>query len=206
MLLGFFHVSTRLFHCSLLMHLSGEVLVTICSGKGSKYVCFSLYHCWRTTVFIISIQAFLTITSYMFISNLAYSDGRACYRLEVRLKICISKEENVLTWILATHRSNNACWFLYSLQFMSTGIWFLTAMLQSVANFTAIIGTTGLIIPSGMTTGSLPRWARVNLWRPCPIFTPRSRHSSPSYKCILPTQLAALKIGTSKAICNMVNR
>jgi hypothetical protein len=71
-------------------------------------------------------------------------------------------------------------------------------MLHLVANFAATIGMTGLVIPSAMANCQLPA--------PCPIFTPHSRRPSPSYKCTLQTQLAALKIGTSKAICNMVNR
>jgi hypothetical protein len=42
MFLGFFYESIRLFHCSLLMHLSGEVFATICSGKGQN-MCASAY-------------------------------------------------------------------------------------------------------------------------------------------------------------------
>jgi hypothetical protein len=63
--------------------------------------------------------------------------------------------ENVLTRILTKNRSNNAGCFLYLLQFLSTGTWFLTAMLHSLANFAILIGMMGLVNPSVMTTSSL---------------------------------------------------
>jgi len=78
--LGFFHISTRAIHSSLLVDLTGEVFVTKCSGKGSKKSFFRLCRCWRTADFIISRQPFLTTASFVSMLNFAYSDGRTYIR------------------------------------------------------------------------------------------------------------------------------
>lgn len=86
---------------------------------------------------------------------------------------------NVLTRSLPIKRLISVGCLLYSFRCLSIGTWFLTVMLHSVANFAATRGTRGLIFPSVMTTGSLPRRAWVILWRPCPILTPRFHRSCP---------------------------
>ena len=61
----------KVLHCSLLVDLIGEVFETKCSLKGSKWSFFSLCRCWRTADFIISMQPFLTIASFVSILNFA---------------------------------------------------------------------------------------------------------------------------------------
>ena len=74
--LGLFHDSTSSILCSLDMQATGEVLLTRCNGKGSKYFFFSLWRCWQTAFFIILRQAFLIVASLVSITNFAYSEGR----------------------------------------------------------------------------------------------------------------------------------
>jgi len=78
--LGFFHISTRAIHSSLVVDFTGEVFGTKCSGKGSKKSFFRLCRCWRTADFIISRQPFLTTASFVSMLNFAYSDGRTYIR------------------------------------------------------------------------------------------------------------------------------
>ena len=74
--LGVFHDSTSLSQSSSVVDFTGEVLVTWCSGKGSKYSSFNRCRCWRIAIFIISIQPFFVVGSSMLMSNFAYSDGK----------------------------------------------------------------------------------------------------------------------------------
>ena len=76
--LGSIHDSMRSSHCWLSMHFTGEVFLTECRGKGSKYFFLSLCRCWRTANFIISRQPFLTTGSLLSTSNFAYSEWKTC--------------------------------------------------------------------------------------------------------------------------------
>jgi hypothetical protein len=63
MFLGVFHDSTSCSHSSSLVEVIGEVLLTWCSGKGSKCFSFNLCLCCRIAFFISSMQPFLTTES-----------------------------------------------------------------------------------------------------------------------------------------------
>jgi hypothetical protein len=70
-LMGFFQTSTSWFHYSSLIDFTRDVLLTIFSGKGSKYFFFSLWCYWWSADFIMSEQAFWTVSAFMLISNFA---------------------------------------------------------------------------------------------------------------------------------------
>ena len=74
--LGVFHDSTSLSQSSSVVDFTGEVLVTWCSGKGSKYSSFNRCRCWQIAIFIISIQPFFVVGSSMLMSNFVYLDGK----------------------------------------------------------------------------------------------------------------------------------